>query len=131
MPKIKFNLAEYAYLDSAQDYRRQSAVELFNAAWAYHCPNLPLRKEYLFAYPRKFKADYVHFKSKVLIDIQGAIHTRGGHSTGTGIIRDCEKLMTANLLGYQMFYLTKELLTSNKICLIRQHIEDLLALNKT
>jgi hypothetical protein len=123
MTKLKFNLTDYAYLTSAQEYRRLSAVELFNKAWSCYASELKLKSEYTFAYPRKFKADYAHPTARVLIDLQGAIHTRGGHSTGAGIIRDCEKLMYANLLDYQMFYLTKELLTSNTICLIKQHIE--------
>lgn len=121
---MKADLLVHRYLRTLSDYRTSSPTELFESAWKCHCDDILLRKEYLFAYPRKFKADYAHVKSKVLIDIQGGVHRRGnsGHSSGKGIIRDCEKLMYAQMLGYRMFYLPKELITSDNILMIRNCI---------
>ena len=37
-----------------------------------------------------------------------AIWVRGGHSTGTGITRDCEKLNLATLAGWRTLQVTKD-----------------------
>ena len=42
--------------------------------------------------------------SPVLLEVQGAIFVKGGHSTGTGIMRDHEKNNLAVVNGYRVLY---------------------------
>lgn len=42
--------------------------------------------------------------SPILLEVQGAIFVRGGHSTGTGIMRDHEKNNLAVVNGYRVLY---------------------------
>ena len=42
----------------------------------------------------------------LLVEVQGGIWSKGGHSSGTGITRDCEKLCLATLAGYAQFNVT-------------------------
>lgn len=122
----KFAIASYAYLTSLKEYRDATPSQLFTLAWQYHASDVPLSTEYVFAYPRKYRADYAHKRASVLIDIQGGVYARGnsGHSSGAGINRDCEKLLYAQILGFRMFYLTKEMITSENIIAIRDCIID-------
>lgn len=55
---------------------------------------------------RRFRWDLAYPESLILIEIQGGIWHRGGHSTGTGITRDCEKLNLASLAGFHCFAFT-------------------------
>jgi hypothetical protein len=66
---------------------------------------------------RKFKWDfriYKDFKTDLLIEIQGGIWVKGGHSTGIGITRDCEKLNLATLAGYSCMAFTKKHIQTGK-----------------
>jgi hypothetical protein len=49
---------------------------------------------------RKFRGDFVYPPAKVIIEIQGAVWTKGGHSTGTGITRDALKSALALANGW-------------------------------
>lgn len=42
--------------------------------------------------------------SPILLEVQGAIFVKGGHSTGTGIMRDHEKNNLAVVNGYRVLY---------------------------
>jgi hypothetical protein len=122
----KLNLLEYPYLQTTKDFREITPTDLFDLAWNYCSADLKLSKEYLFAYPRKYRADYAHKQARVLIDIQGGVYARGnsGHSSGVGISRDCEKLLYAQILGFKLFYLTKEMITIENISAIRDCIAE-------
>lgn len=47
-------------------------------------------------------------KSQVLVECQGGVWLKGksGHSSGTGITRDCEKLSLAAIQGYRVIVCT-------------------------
>jgi hypothetical protein len=59
---------------------------------------------------RKFRFDFVcghrDVKYEVLVEVQGGIWKKGGHSTGTGITRDCEKFSLAAAHGYRVLPVT-------------------------
>jgi len=55
---------------------------------------------------RRFKWDFQI--DDLLVECQGGIWGRGGHSTGVGISRDCEKGALATLAGYDHFAVTSE-----------------------
>lgn len=42
----------------------------------------------------------------VLIDVQGGVWIKGGHTTGIGITRDCEKYSLAAVAGYRVILCT-------------------------
>lgn len=61
---------------------------------------------------RKFRFDFACHN--LLIEVQGGIWVRGGHSTGTGISRDCEKLNLAVLEGWRVFHVTPQHIKSGE-----------------
>jgi len=63
-------------------------------------------REYKFLEDRKFRFDFAWFHMKVAVEIQGGVFIHGGHSTGLGITRDCEKLALANIDGWTVFQFT-------------------------
>ena len=40
--------------------------------------------------------DFAFVEDRLLIEVQGAVWVKGGHSTGVGITRDCEKFSIAS-----------------------------------
>lgn len=60
---------------------------------------------------RKYRFDfYIHGKKRsLLIELQGGTFMRkGGHNTGVGIQRDCEKSNLATLAGYDILHFTTQ-----------------------
>jgi hypothetical protein len=52
--------------------------------------------------------DFYHMESKTGIEINGGIHAKGGHSTGTGIQRDYAKQQLASAHGILLIPLSSE-----------------------
>jgi len=42
----------------------------------------------------------------ILVDVQGGVWIKGGHTTGTGVTRDCEKYSLAAVEGYRVILCT-------------------------
>lgn len=55
---------------------------------------------------RKFRFDFAC--KNLLIEVQGGIWTKGGHSSGAGISRDCEKGNLAVIHGWRVLHVTSE-----------------------
>lgn len=70
-----------------------------------------LEKEYRFDPTRRWRADYAHPASGVMIEIDGGLWRKGGHSTATGILSDREKDLAATLQGWHMFRLPTDMIT--------------------
>lgn len=68
--------------------------------------------EVVFAPPRKFRADYLFRAAKVIVEQNGGIWTKGGHSSGRGILRDYEKANLAQREGFKYFSYTPQQLAS-------------------
>ena len=62
--------------------------------------------EYMAIPGRKFRWDGAWPEKRVLYEVQGGIWHKGGHSTGAGITRDCEKHNLAALHGWRDFLFT-------------------------
>ena len=56
---------------------------------------------------RRFRWDFR--VEDVLIEVQGGIWQKGGHSTGTGITRDCEKANLATINGWRVLLFTGDM----------------------
>ncbi len=63
-------------------------------------------REYKFLEDRKFRFDFAWEHMRVAVEIQGGVFIRGGHSTGVGITKDCEKSALANINGWTVFHFT-------------------------
>ena len=59
---------------------------------------------------RRFRFDFCWPAARVAVEIQGGTWTRGRHTRGEGYARDCEKLALAQIEGWQVYYLTREMI---------------------
>ena len=71
-------------------------------------------REYRFAPPRRFRADFAYPEKKILVEVQGGIYTRGAHSRGTGLERDYEKINLAQLNGFMVFQFSRKMIESGE-----------------
>ena len=63
----------------------------------------PLERQYGFAEPlRKYRADFAHVPTKVLIECQGGVYSHSKYARGAGIIKDCERSNIAARLGWHI-----------------------------
>jgi len=99
--------------------------EQFISLWEYQHPNIDLHREYRFHPKRRYRADFANIESKVLVEIQGGIwgRNRTGHSSGTGIERDCEKFALAASEGWLVFPLSERMITQEWLSAIASSIE--------
>jgi len=63
---------------------------------------------------RRYRWDFAWPNQKVLVEVQGAVWVKGGHSTGTGITRDAEKNNLAILAGWKPLIVTADHIKSGK-----------------
>ena len=66
----------------------------------------PEETEYQAIPGRKFRFDFAWPSKRVLVEVQGAVFVRGGHSTGVGITRDALKSNLAVLAGWKPLVVT-------------------------
>jgi hypothetical protein len=74
-----------------------------------------LTREVRFSAPRKWRLDFAHEPTKTAIECQGGIWSKGRHARGAGILADYEKFNAATLAGWQVFYLTREMLNEETL----------------
>jgi len=75
--------------------------------------------EHRFHPTRKWRFDIAWVDSKVAIEVQGGIWTKGRHSRGKGQLNDMEKFNNAQLLGWTLFLVTpQQLMTQETINLL-------------
>ena len=77
---------------------------------------MPFGREFQAIPDRKYRFDFLIEKKPlvsgpkdaVLVEVQGGVWLKGksGHSSGTGITRDCEKLSMAAVHGYRCIVVT-------------------------
>ena len=65
-------------------------------------------EEYKFLKDRRFRFDFAYPEYRIAIEVQGGIWCKGGHSSGKGIIRDCEKYNLAQLNGWTLLLFTAD-----------------------
>jgi hypothetical protein len=63
---------------------------------------------------RKYEFDRVWREQMVAVEVQGATFVKGGHSSGTGIERDCEKACLAAIHGWKYLPVTKNQIKSGQ-----------------
>ena len=57
---------------------------------------------------RRYRFDFALLDYRILVEIQGGTWKLGGHTSGAGIARDCEKSILAQLEGWKVFALCAE-----------------------
>lgn len=63
---------------------------------------------------RKFRADYLWRPQRVIVEQNGQIWKKGGHSSGTGLLRDYEKSNLANAAGWCYLTFTPQQLAAGE-----------------
>lgn len=71
-------------------------------------------REYKAIPSRRFRWDMAWPESRLLVEVQGAVWVKGGHSTGGGINRDCEKSNLATLDGWRCLSFTKDMIKDGR-----------------
>ena len=67
--------------------------------------------EMQFHQDRKWRWDFAWPEVRLAIEIQGGIWAKGGHSSGKGITRDCEKFGAAAILKWHVIPMTPDQIT--------------------
>lgn len=58
------------------------------------------KREYIFHPTRKWRLDFAWPEHMLAVEVEGGIWTGGGHTRGSGFLRDCEKYNAAALMGW-------------------------------
>ena len=96
----------------------------FADLWLSLYPTIDLHSEYRFSPPRRYRWDFCHPESKVAIEIQGGVWMgKSGHSGGTGVLKDYEKLCLAAALGWRVFLLAESMINDEYLETIARAIE--------
>lgn len=82
-----------------------------------------LEQEFKFHPTRRWRADFAHHASQTLIEVEGGIHSYGRHNRASGFIKDAEKYLEANLLGWRVIRLVGEQLTPETLERIARHLD--------
>ena len=69
-------------------------------------------REYRFAPPRKFRADFAYPDKMILIECEGGTWVQGRHNRGGGFEDDCEKYNIAAFRGFLVLRFTADMIHS-------------------
>lgn len=94
------------------DIRRGSVLEReFAMRWGALTPQAPrLNREVKFNSERKWRFDFAHPASKVAIECEGGVWSRGRHTRGGGFVSDARKYAEAQMSGWIVFRLEGRLI---------------------
>ena len=67
-------------------------------------------REYRFAPPRRYRADFAYPDRMLLIEVEGGVWVRGAHTRGGHYNSDCEKYNLAAKLGYRVLRFTSNMI---------------------
>ena len=96
----------------------------FRRIWAIVAADLPLEAQKKNVVTgRRYVYDFCIPCADVLIEVNGGTFAKGnsGHSSGTGIARDADKVNQAQIYGYDIFVLTVDKLTTEYITEIAEY----------
>ncbi len=115
-------------LISPNEFQKFTELELqFAQLWESLYPDIDLIAQYPFG---RHRADFCNPEAKVVIECQGGTWASGmGHSSGSGIERDCKKFCKLANLGYLVFPLTCKMIEQEWIDIIAATIKQRLKYN--
>lgn len=71
---------------------------------------IPFEREYRFAPPRRWRADFAHIDARLLIEVEGGTWQKvSRHKSGIGYAADCEKYNAATEQGWRVLRYTTEM----------------------
>ena len=93
---------------------RPQAKSIGEEALALHLKacGLEYEREVCLIQGRKWRWDFR--VENLAIEVQGQTWRKGAHSSGSGILRDCQKLNAAVLAGYRPLIFTTEMVISGE-----------------
>ncbi len=86
----------------------------FEAMW-HELGGQHLVPEHRICKDRKWRADYAHAPSQILIELEGGIHSGGRHTRAAGFKGDCEKYNRCAADGWIVFRLCTGMITAENI----------------
>lgn len=69
---------------------------------------IEFRRQYEYAAPRKFRADFAIPSHRLLIEVQGGIFSKQAHGSISGVLRDNERVNNATLRGWRILRVTPD-----------------------
>jgi len=69
-------------------------------------------REYRFAPPRRYRADFAYPNKMLLIEVEGGVWTNGAHVRGKHYTSDCSKYNLAATMGFRVLRFTGEMIKS-------------------
>ena len=71
-------------------------------------------REYPFASPRKWRADFAFVPQMLLVEVEGGTRHGGRHNRHEGFTADCQKYNAATLRGYRVLRFTTGMVESSE-----------------
>ena len=83
-------------------------------------------RQYQYAPPRKFKADFGFLRPRgLLVEIQGGVFNRKAHGSITGILADIDRLNAATMADWRLLRFTPDMVRDGRaLKLIEQALRD-------
>lgn len=79
-------------------------------------------REVLVCADRKFRFDFANRLKMLAIEVDGAIHTAGRHSRGSGVLGDMEKGNLAAVMGWKFLrFSTEQVKSGEAIAFVLEH----------
>ena len=104
--------------------RRKSNPKEDELAFQILATKLPKpERQYRYAPPRKFAADFAWPAQRLLVEVQGGIWTRQAHGSIKGVLADIDRLNAATMAGWRLLRFTPDMVKSGAA---RMMIEDAL-----
>ena len=86
--------------------------------------SIPYKREVKVIPDRQYRWDFKLNGTSLLIEVQGGIWQKGGHSTGAGITRDCRKQSIAAVYGWHVLLVTTAMIESGEaIGYVQKYLE--------
>jgi very-short-patch-repair endonuclease len=81
-------------------------------------------REYRFAPPRRWRADFCVPSHRLLIEVEGGVYSNGRHSRGSGFEADCEKYNAAAMDGWTVLrYSTRMVKSGEAVAGIMEYLQ--------
>lgn len=78
-------------------------------------PDIPRpKRQFKFHPDRRWKADFAWPDENLLVEVQGGVWIKGGHTRGKGFIKDRERNNEAQLIGFFVLEVCREHIESGK-----------------
>ena len=108
-------LSDAAYRKAKTVPAKKSPLAVkFEAMW-HELGGQHLVPEHRICKDRKWRADYAHAPSQILIELEGGIHSGGRHTRAAGFKGDCEKYNRCAADGWIVFRLCTGMITAENI----------------